>query len=292
MLERKATFTTCGATGRRGPTQPACLQEYGSAHPLEAVEDGIQTFTIPAGGFYRVHLLGAAGGCGNDNPLHQPGGSGASVTAVLELEAGTELSVVVGQSGDSYPDGSRSSYRAGAGGGGTFLFIAGSDIVGDMLLAAAGGGGGASYASGDPRYYGNDGRHLQRGGDATSPGSTVGDGGEPGQGGDVANSYDRNSGGSGGGWDSPGRANYKPHRGGGSRHQESRGSTLTVDLRSTDTTPQCATTERARVAVAAVAANPECASRAFRGEGGKINRAGKGPRKGGAPERGGTAEAS
>lgn len=53
-------FTTCGATGRLGPTQASCDTSY-AATPLAGVTlvGGIQRWTVPGRGLYRVTVSGA-----------------------------------------------------------------------------------------------------------------------------------------------------------------------------------------------------------------------------------------
>uniref|UniRef100_A0A1I8GQZ6 receptor protein-tyrosine kinase n=1 Tax=Macrostomum lignano TaxID=282301 RepID=A0A1I8GQZ6_9PLAT len=94
----------------------------------------IQSVLINTTGCYLIKAAGARGG---DNLLtNKAGGQGAQVSARVNLTAGTQLSIVVGQMGGST---SRNS-EGGGGGGGSFVYRTGDQL----LLLAAGGGGGAS----------------------------------------------------------------------------------------------------------------------------------------------------
>jgi len=131
------TFTPCGATGKNGPTSGQCTTTYGSQvwHPTYfSVSSGIQTWTVPSTGTYRLTLAGAKGGINGNNTL--TGGSGAKFRIDVDLEESDELNIVIGQEGVQGPAG-----RGGGGGGGTFVYI--GSIGGTGLIAAAGGGGGA-----------------------------------------------------------------------------------------------------------------------------------------------------
>src|SRR5690606_23715142 len=59
------TFTTCGATGRNGHTLADCDAAYAGSTIDEdefSVEKGIQVWTAPATGVYRIEAWGARGG--------------------------------------------------------------------------------------------------------------------------------------------------------------------------------------------------------------------------------------
>jgi len=124
------TFTNCGATGRSGPTQVMCDQAYGPG--VVSVTSGIQFWTVPATGTYRIWAEGAQGGdCGSIQ-----GGAGASMRGDFNLTAGTVLKLLVGQRGGSRTP--ASSNNAAAGGGGSFVVL-----TDNTPLVVAGGGGGA-----------------------------------------------------------------------------------------------------------------------------------------------------
>uniref|UniRef100_A0A1I8J538 receptor protein-tyrosine kinase n=1 Tax=Macrostomum lignano TaxID=282301 RepID=A0A1I8J538_9PLAT len=96
----------------------------------------IQSVLINTTGCYLIKAAGARGG---HNLLRSTsGGQGAQVSARVNLTAGTQLSIVVGQMGGS----TSLDLEGGGGGGGSFVYR----TVDQLLLLAAGGGGGASFS--------------------------------------------------------------------------------------------------------------------------------------------------
>ncbi|XP_015429458.1 PREDICTED: ALK tyrosine kinase receptor [Dufourea novaeangliae] len=100
-------ITTCGATGRTGPTVEQCAAEYNRTDielivppaPLQDASfylNGVQRWTAPRGGYYTLIGVGASGGKGSSGM-----GStlGALVRGVIELEKGEQLYFMVGQPG-------------------------------------------------------------------------------------------------------------------------------------------------------------------------------------------------
>jgi len=122
-------FNTCGVGGPFGPAQGNCDAAY-TGTPLQgrvSVTNGIQSFTFPYPGTWRVTSIGAAGaGAGGF-----PGGRGALLRAQSFIPAGISAQVLVGQMGSG-----AGSNANGGGGGGTY-FIAQSYL----WVVAAGGGG-------------------------------------------------------------------------------------------------------------------------------------------------------
>lgn len=57
------TFTTCGATGINGPTQAQATTAYGSTNLAGSVTvtAGIQNWSVPVGGLYKIEVYGAKG---------------------------------------------------------------------------------------------------------------------------------------------------------------------------------------------------------------------------------------
>lgn len=144
------TFTNCGQTGRTGPSQASCRSQYSTTwdetDAYYIVSSGIQLWTVPWTGNYRIEAWGAAGSGGNGGGA---GGSGAKVQGDFTLTQGTKIRILVGQMGaTSNPN--VSDGASGSGGGGTFV-ISGASGTDDsqVLLIAAGGGG-----SNDPRFQG------------------------------------------------------------------------------------------------------------------------------------------
>ena len=99
---------------------------------------GIQEWTVPASGNYRIEAAGAKGGTGAGGV----GGNGAFISINVSLAAGTRYSLVIGQLGSNKTSGA--SYSSGSGGGGTFMYSS-TDLV--YVLAVAGGGGGAANST-------------------------------------------------------------------------------------------------------------------------------------------------
>ena len=109
---------------------------------------GIQLFTIPKTGTYRINARGAYGGAagsGSGTSSTYTGGVGATIQGDFDLIAGEKIEILVGNPGDTYY---RTSYAYGGacGGGGTFVIKEGGNTTSDILVIA-GGGGGAEYAS-------------------------------------------------------------------------------------------------------------------------------------------------
>jgi hypothetical protein len=132
-------FSTCGATGNHGPSQAQCDDVY-SDTPLAgavSISGGIQSWTVPVAGTYRITAVGAQGASGAST---YSGGRGARVSGDFELAAGTVLHLVVGQMGHGQGSG-----QNGGGGGGTFVV----DASGQPMVIAGGGGGARSGASQD-----------------------------------------------------------------------------------------------------------------------------------------------
>ena len=168
------TFTNCGQEGHYGPSQSQCSSEY-LGTDLEgavSVSSGIQTWTVPSDGDYRITAYGAMGGRGKTSGTtsYSSGtpGNGAKMSAVFTLSAGEELQILVGQIGGEQQN---SNQLGGGGGGGTFV----TDSSNTPLVVAGGGGGSG-------RYAGEAGNH----GVVTTSG-TSGNGGNPGSGGTGGN---------------------------------------------------------------------------------------------------------
>ena len=129
------TFTNAGATGRLGPTQAQIDANYSGttlegAVTINETHQGIQEWTVPASGTYRIEVFGARGGGTDSNP--DSGGLGAIMRGSFALSESDQLKILVGQMG------SQKTYD-GAGGGGTFV-----TTLNNSPLIIAGGGGGAT----------------------------------------------------------------------------------------------------------------------------------------------------
>lgn len=125
------TFTPCGATGRFGPDQTQCNNAYGNG--VVSVSNGIQSWTVPQSGTYRIRAAGAKGG-----PTGAyVGGDGIILEGEFALTAGQVIQIAVGQMGIAAGQG-------GGGGGGSFVVQASPQ---QPLLIAGGGGGATSYSN-------------------------------------------------------------------------------------------------------------------------------------------------
>ncbi|XP_017761306.1 PREDICTED: leukocyte tyrosine kinase receptor isoform X2 [Eufriesea mexicana] len=170
-------LTTCGNTGRIGPSPEQCAEEYNRTdiellvpppnweEPSSYNLNGVQRWTAPRGGYYTLIGLGARGGKGSSGM-----GStlGAFVRGVIELEKGEQLYFMVGQAGidaclktleqksdncsaSSPPSGFFSIVHeikkikiedgGGGGGGATYIFTIKGNGEQHPILIAAGGGG-------------------------------------------------------------------------------------------------------------------------------------------------------
>jgi hypothetical protein len=127
------TFTSCGATGQNGPTQAQINTGYSLTNLSGSVTatGGIQSFTVPVTGNYRIDAAAASGGNNAGGIYIRTGGLGARLTGEFNLSAGTVLNIIVGQKG---VDG----IGTGGGGGGSYV------TANNVLLIAAGAGGGPS----------------------------------------------------------------------------------------------------------------------------------------------------
>ena len=126
------TFTSGGATGTVLPGQTSLNTTYTntSLSGLVTVSLGIQSWTVPATGLYRIAAYGAKGGNGSGT-----GGSGATMQGDFNLTGGQVLKILVGQLGDN-------GTAQGGGGGGSFV-----STISNSALIVAGGGGGGYYSN-------------------------------------------------------------------------------------------------------------------------------------------------
>ncbi len=128
------TFTTCGATGANGPSMAQCNAAYANtplAGKVTISGSGIQQWTVPATGTYRIEAFGAQGGIGTSGNDNNVGGLGADMRGDFTLTAGLVLDIVVGQMGTT-------TTANGGGGGSSFVVIS----TGPTPILVAGGGGG------------------------------------------------------------------------------------------------------------------------------------------------------
>jgi hypothetical protein len=134
-----ATFRPGTAVGQEGPTlQQARDGMTGSTIDFRNntsffnVTTGVQFWTAPATGTYRITAAGGKGGGQNGN-----GGLGAVMRGDFTLSTNEQLRIVVGQRGlDGFGD-NNSPNRNGGGGGASAV----SRVSGELLIIAGGGAG-------------------------------------------------------------------------------------------------------------------------------------------------------
>uniref|UniRef100_A0A8C3DHY8 Tyrosine-protein kinase receptor n=1 Tax=Corvus moneduloides TaxID=1196302 RepID=A0A8C3DHY8_CORMO len=143
-------FSTCGASGPRGPTQAQCDSAYRNSNVSVTVEKegrlrGVQVWRVPATNIYRISAYGAAGGKGAKN--HNKRSHGVFISATFHLEKDELLYILVGQQGEDACPGVRATKHVwewagggGGGGGATYIFRQKDGIFEPLLIAAGGGG--------------------------------------------------------------------------------------------------------------------------------------------------------
>lgn len=126
------TFVAAGATGSLGPTQLQLNTAYFGTNLQGAVvsNNGIQSWTVPVAGNYRVYARGGQGAGAN-------GGYAAIMQGDFTFAANDVIRVVVGQVGGSQPG----EPNACGGGGGSFVLKGAGNLVSNILVIAGGGGG-------------------------------------------------------------------------------------------------------------------------------------------------------
>jgi hypothetical protein len=177
------TFTNCGSTGSLGPTAAMTGTAYSATNLSGSVTinpQGVQNFTVPITGGYRIECRGAQG-------YGTFGGRGAIMAGDFTLTAGTVLKIIVGQAGSPPISPGTNQY---GGGGGSFV-----TYTNNVPLVIAGGGGG-SWATAFTAV--TDGTTSPNGNSALN-GSTNGAGGTGGNGGGSGNFGDGGGGLSGNG---------------------------------------------------------------------------------------------
>ncbi len=131
-----ASSTVCAATST---PVAAVTFGYAGSGADNIVGTSISSYTIPTTGTYTIDAFGAQGG----KLGSFLGGKGGELKADFNLNAGTLLSILIGQQGNDGNSGARSGGGGGGGGGGAFV------KNGSTILIAAGGGGGSSNLNDD-----------------------------------------------------------------------------------------------------------------------------------------------
>jgi hypothetical protein len=132
------TFTSCGVTGRVGPTQAQMRSAYSTTwdetYLSQGAFQGYQDWTVPVSGIYEFTVSGASGFNGSGSGGI---GLGATVKGRVTLTKGEIITIAVGQVGEASPGG-----IYGGSGGGTFVVRKANQ---EPLLIA---GGGSAEANG------------------------------------------------------------------------------------------------------------------------------------------------
>ena len=127
-----ATFTNLGSTGMYGATSGGSHYKGPDHKGQITLFKGIQQWTVPYTGQYRIEAVGAAGGYSQKYNDSQYRGRGARIVGTFNLSKDEQIQIIVGQEGRIKSNGPNSG-----GGGGTFV-VKGSNT---SLLVAGGGGG-------------------------------------------------------------------------------------------------------------------------------------------------------
>ena len=135
------TFTNANVVGATGPTLTQMRNEYSPTWTdndefFYSTGDGIQIWTVPADGTYKIEVFGGSGG----NPGNYWGepGKGAKVEGKIILTRGSKLYISIGHEG--YQSGSFTAF--GGGGKGDKLNSLSSQAMGDGVT-----GGGMSFVA-------------------------------------------------------------------------------------------------------------------------------------------------
>lgn len=150
------TFTTCGQTGRLGPTQAQMRAAYTTSwdetYLSQGNYQGYQDWTVPVSGVYEFTVSGASGydGTGTGTP-----GRGARVRGRVSLTKGEIITIICGQVGNAPVSGG----VWGGSGGGSFVVRK----TGNEPLFVAGGGSAESNSG-----AGRDGVTTQLAGTSTA----------------------------------------------------------------------------------------------------------------------------
>ena len=137
-------FTNLNASGRYGPTTLGSNYTGQDHDGQVTLSSGIQLWTVPYTGDYRIEAVGAAGGSAWGGSV-QFRGRGARMIGTSNLLKGEIIQILVGQEPGIY------NGRYGSGGGGGTFVVRGSNTP----LIIAGGGGGVVFSA-SSRHVGCD----------------------------------------------------------------------------------------------------------------------------------------
>ena len=116
---------------------------------------GVQGFTTPCNGTYKLEVWGGQGGNGGgSNVISAVGGNGGYAYGNKTLSSGTALYIAVGGgSGNNYNGGGARTNSGGNGGGATHIATTNRGVLanyngyrGEVIMVAGGGGGGGGWA--------------------------------------------------------------------------------------------------------------------------------------------------
>ena len=125
-------FTNLGASGRLGPTSLGSHYSGQDHDGQVSLVSGIQRWTVPFTGDYKIEAVGASGGYDTSGNSRQYRGRGARMIGTFRLSKGETIQILVGQEGGINRHGTTSG-----GGGGTFVVRASNA---PMIIAGGGGG--------------------------------------------------------------------------------------------------------------------------------------------------------
>ena len=172
FLAFNAVFTNLGASGRFGPTTLGSHYTGQDHDGQVTLSSGIQQWTVPYSGDYRIEAVGAAGGYDTRANSAQYRGRGARAIGTFSLLKGEIIQILVGQ------EGGINTVSSASGGGGASFVVRGSNTP---LIVAGGGGGVETPVS---RHVGCDASTNTTG----NPGFRSWSGGENGNGAQIADS--------------------------------------------------------------------------------------------------------
>lgn len=185
------TFTSANVAGIAGPTLSQCLANYNTidnswlnnSDYFNVPVQGIQLWTVPKTGNYRITAVGARGGKSHSSNLE--GGFGAQIVAEISLTQNDKIAIVVGQEGQDRSNVVSIQFPGGAGGGGSFIY---NNTTSDFYVVAGGGGGAASTRTNllTNQFTAHGKGNTIHGTNVTITGSFVANGGRDGRGGNIS----------------------------------------------------------------------------------------------------------
>ena len=127
-------FTNLDNNGREGPDSIGSHYKGQDHDGQVTLSNGIQLWTVPHTGEYRIEAIGAPGGRSEDS-VTEKGGRGARMIGNFTLTKNEIIRILVGQKGAT-------KLKTAGGGGGTFVVR-----ENNKPLIIAGGGGGVKNMS-------------------------------------------------------------------------------------------------------------------------------------------------